>query len=681
MSKLLLGSPWPLGSSITKKGVNFSVAAPDAESIELLIFDDANDNEPHQIITLDKKFQSGDYWHVEVEGLSSGCCYCYRIKNTNDLQSEDVSKNPFLIDPCARAICGLESSERNFSNQNCLKSVVVERDKFDFNSHPRPQHSWNKRVIYELHVGGFTEGTSSGVEDSKKGTFLGLIEKIPYLKDLGVTSIELLPVFAFDPFDAPQGVSNYWGYSPINWFTPHTGYVLKNHKLTARQQFRELVAACHDEGLEVFIDVVYNHTREGNEKGPVISWKGFGESIYYHKDKKSNYIDVTGCGNTISANHPIVRNLIIESMRCWANELGVDGFRFDLGIALSRGKNMEPLEQPPLFEEIEADPSLSQVKLISEPWDCGGLYRLANFPAKKISTWNGRFRDDLRKFWKADKNSTWNLKDRLTGSATLYGKTKGSAKASINFITSHDGFTLLDLISFNTKHNLSNGENNRDGDNHNNSWNHGIEGPCTNKQIQILRKQQQRNLLSSLLLSPGIPMILMGDEVGRSQGGNNNSWCQNSPLGWMIWNADRCDIDLHNFVKKLILIRKELPELFSPEKFIQEIPQQTGNDLWVEWHGIKLGKPDWGSWSHTISYSINLGSKGSIAWIGLNAYDQSMNFELPKSKSKWVKIIDTSIVKEEVFSEEPAQNQENIQLENRSMVLMITDEDYKRLRN
>ena len=685
MSKIHLGSAWPLGSTITKKGVNFSIAAPNAEAIELLLFGNSTDKEPTEIIFLDKNFQSGDYWHVEIDGLSEGICYCYRVKNGKIDPLGNSYQDFLLLDPCARAISGWDIYKRISINQassnheNCLKAVVCERDQFDFAAHPRPMHSWNKTIIYELHVDAFTHRSESGVNPNNQGKFLGLIEKIPYLKDLGVTAIELLPVFAFDSLDAPLGVNNYWGYSPINWFTPHQDYISTKNPLKARQEFRDFVSACHDEGLEVLLDVVYNHTTEGNENGPVISWKGFGESIYYHKDNKKGFLDVTGCGNTIAANNPIVRHLILESMRCWSNELGVDGFRFDLGIALSRDSNLSPLEKPPLFEEIESDPSLSQIKLISEPWDCGGLYRLADFPAKRISTWNGHFRDDFRKFWKGDKGCTWNVKDRLLGSPTLYEKKENSPKRTLNFITSHDGFTLKDLLSFNSKHNLANGENNRDGDNHNNNWNHGIEGPCNNKSLENLRSKQQRNLLTSLIISPGIPMILMGDEVGRSQGGNNNSWCQNSPISWMIWGSNNCDNNLYLFVKNLIFIRKKLPELFSPNIYFNEKYPSKDNEFWIEWHGIKLSAPDWGSWSHTISYSINIGKENSIAWIGLNAYDQSMVFDLPKPISPWVKIIDTAVLNQKGFQKEPTSNQNNIHLENRSMVVLLANEYSKKL--
>ena len=680
MSKIHLGSAWPLGSTITEKGVNFSVAAPDAESIDLLIFSNSTDKEPAEIISLDKRFQSGDYWHIEVEGLASGACYCYRVTNQKQSTLNNSYQDFLLLDPCARAIGGWEIYERIPSDQssknyqNCLKAVVCEREKFNFDDHPRPNHPWDKTIIYELHVDAFTHRSESEVPPENQGKILGLIKKIPYLKDLGVTTVELLPVFAFDSLDAPIGLRNYWGYSPLNWFTPHKDYITSKNPLKARQEFREFVAACHDEGLEVVLDVVYNHTTEGNEKGPVISWKGFGDSIYYHKDKKKGYLDVTGCGNTISANHPIVRNLILESMRCWSNELGIDGFRFDLGIALSRGVNLIPLDNPPLFEAIESDPSLSQIKLISEPWDCGGLYRLNDFPAKRISTWNGRFRDDFRRFWKGDKDCTWDIKDRLMGSPNLYERKESSTSKTVNFITSHDGFTLADLVSFNSKHNLANGENNRDGDNHNNSWNHGVEGPSSKKSLNHLRSKQQRNLLACLMLSPGVPMILMGDEVGRSQGGNNNSWCQDSPISWMIWDPNHYDKNLYQFLKKIITIRKILPELFSTKTYLKEKMTLQNNNYWVEWHGIKLAAPDWGSWSHTISYSINRGKDHSVAWIGLNAYNQSMFFDLPEPSSPWIKVIDSSISNTKNLQTEQPYNETNIQLEDHSMVLMLANE-------
>ena len=684
MGKIKVGSPWPLGSSITPNGVNFSIAAPHATKVELLIFNSEYDDDAKEEISLENKNRSGDYWHVEIEGLTEGAIYGYKVS----IDEQTASQENIVLDPCARAIGGWRNYIRSrkgkvTTGNGChLKGVVTKRDYFDFKAHPRPKYPWNKTIIYELHVGGFTKNINSNVSERKKGTFIGLIEKIPYLKSIGITSIELLPVFAFDASDAPEGLVNYWGYSPINWFTPHQGFVDSDNPLDARKQFKTFVEICHDNGIEVLIDVVYNHTTEGNENGPAISWKCFGPKTYYHQDEDGNYRDVSGCGNSIAANRPLVRKLILESLRCWAIELGVDGFRFDLGIALSRGENLIPLDTPPLFEEIEADPELSDVKLISEPWDCGGLYKLGDFPAKEFRTWNGHFRDDIRRFWKGEKGTIWPIKDRLIGSKSLYNDSNLANIFSINFITSHDGFTLKDLVSFNKKHNLANGENNRDGENNNNSCNYGVEGPTTNKQINNLRQRQQRNLLSTLLLSQGVPMILMGDEVGRSQGGNNNTWCQDNPLGWMDWNQKNWDNDLKEFVFKLISIRKQLPEFFSPDNIYECKKYNTKtkkSQFWIQWHGIKVNKPDWGDWSHTLGLSINKKNEGSAIWLGFNAYEESMLFDLPTPISPWKKYIDTSILKTKNVSKKPLANQANVLIESNSLVLMICSEYSKKI--
>ena len=686
--KYHLGSSFPLGSSITNRGVNFSVAAPNAKEIELILFANEDSEEPEEIIKLNSANRSGDYWHIEVEGIGEGTCYGYRASNEAHVNNKDSSLKKILIDPAARAIGGWAKYrreaclEKTDNIRECLKGIVCERQLFDFASHPRPKHSWNKTIIYELHVGSFTRQDKLSSKENIPGTFEYLKEKIHYLKSLGITTIELLPVFSFDPNDAPHGLRNNWGYSPINWFTPHQDYVTGEDPLEARKQFRGLISACHDNNIEVIIDVVYNHTTEGDNNGPIISWKGFGDSTYYHIDSKGHYLDVTGCGNTIAANNPITRKLILESMRCWANELGVDGFRFDLGIALTRGKDLIPLTNPPLFEEIEADPYLSELKLISEPWDCGGLYKLGDFPAKRVCTWNGHFRDDVRKFWKGDTGTIWKLKDRLKGNIELYKNNKNPLNYSINFITSHDGFTLIDLVSFNSKHNFSNGEKNRDGENNNNSWNHGVEGPTSNKEIKELRKRQCRNLLTILLLSPGIPMISMGDEICRSQGGNNNSWCQNSKIAWMPWEAKACDLTMHEFVRRLILLRQQLNELFNPQKPFPENIQETAdkNSLWIEWHGIKPKKPDWSNWSHTLSFSINRGLDGAILWMGLNAYSKNMTFELPKQQSSWELLLNTTESNTNL-SIHPQQidSQTSISIQNRGLKILISDEYSKNL--
>ncbi len=690
MTKTNIGSPWPLGSTITKRGVNFSVAAPFASQVQLLLFSTAFDNKPNKIITLSSSHRSGDYWHIEVEGIGAGCFYGYHINQSSNLNNSIDYSQKVLLDPCARAITGWEIYNRQLTIsasanlENCLKGVVCERDSFDFTAHPRPRHVLSKSIIYELHVGGFTHRSSSEVNLKHRGTFLGLIEKIPYLKQLGITSVELLPVYAFDSSDSPRGKKNYWGYSPINWFTPHHEYIAGNDSLQARQQFRKMVSSFHDAGIEVILDVVYNHTTEGNNHGPVISWKGFAENLYYHINENGDYLDVSGCGNTIAANRPIVQQLIIESMRCWATELGIDGFRFDLGIALSRGEGLEPLDSPPLFKAIEADPTLSDLKLITEPWDCGGLYKIGDFPSQKMSTWNGYFRDDLRAFWKGDNNTVWKLKERLNGSPDLFNNDPNCISRSINFITSHDGFTLNDLVSFNHKHNLANGESNRDGENHNNSWNHGIEGPSTSISLNQLRARQKRNLLATLLLSPGVPMIAMGDEVSRSQGGNNNSWCQDSTLGWMIWNIEDCDSLLQEFVKRLIKIRKQLPAIFSPASSRTEKDSDLTLDekrFSIRWHGIEIGKPDFSSWSHSLSFSIHLKNDEAAMWMGLNACPKNLNFQLPNPCTKWNLLVNTANQSpNDAPKEPPVWDKTNIDLENRSLVVAIDEGLSKSLR-
>jgi len=662
------GKPFPLGSSLTSEGVNFSLVATNAEYVEILLFEKAGSISPNRIFKLDQKHNTGPYWHAEVKNLNEGCIYAFRVKQKNNSINNNYEKK-VLLDPCSRGITGWggykrENALKTQDNTNsCLKSVVCDRKLFNFKDFPRPKHSWEETIIYELHIKSFTEST-----DKTESCFKKFLKKIPYLKELGITSIELLPIFCFDPTDAPNGLENFWGYSPINWFTPHFEYLSNESAEKNREEFRKLVEECHKAEIEVILDVVYNHTSEGDYKGPAICWKGIDENLYYFIGKDKNYQDVSGCGNTIAANRGLVRKLIIESLKCWASEFGVDGFRFDLGIALSRGENLSPLDNPPIFEDIECEPELVDIKFISEPWDCGGLYKLGDFPSKNTFTWNGHFRDDLRRFWKGDKDTAWNMSDKIKGSPSIYKEDTIFPK-SINFITSHDGFTLKDLVTFNRKHNFANREQNRDGDNHNNSWNHGIEGPTTNLLINDLRKRQQKNLILSLLISKGVPMILMGDEIGRSQGGNNNSWCQNNLLGWMNWEHGQQDLELLEYFKYVIKIRKKLINIFNPSFFPNN--QTNENIPTYHWHGTKLDSPDWSSWSHTVAFSINKDNTNPLVWIGLNAYSKSIDFPLPKCKYNWLKVIDTSM--SEIF--EPLTiNEKSVSIKSRSSLLIISEE-------
>ncbi|KGG01351.1 Glycogen debranching enzyme [Prochlorococcus marinus str. MIT 9311] len=632
------------------------------------MFEKEDSISPKNIFKLDHNHNTGPYWHAEIENLNEGCIYAFRINQKNNGINNNYEKK-VLLDPCSRGITGWGIYKRenalntNDNTNSCLKSVVCDRKLFNFEDYPRPKHSWEETIIYELHIRAFTEST-----DKDKSCFKKFLKKIPYLKELGITTIELLPVFCFDPTDAPNGLENFWGYSPINWFTPHFEYLSNESAEKNREEFRRLVEECHKADIEVILDVVYNHTSEGDSQGPVISWKGIDENLYYFIGKDKNYQDVSGCGNTIAANRGLVRKLIIESLKCWASELGVDGFRFDLGIALSRGENLSPLDNPPIFEDIECEPELIDIKFISEPWDCGGLYKLGDFPSKTTFTWNGHFRDDLRRFWKGDKDTAWNMSDKIKGTPSMY-KEDNIFPKSINFITSHDGFTLKDLVTFNRKHNFANREQNRDGDNHNNSWNHGTEGPTKNLLINDLRKRQQRNLILSLLISKGVPMILMGDEIGRSQGGNNNSWCQNNLLGWMNWDHDQQDLELLEYSKYVIKIRKKLINIFNPS-FLPNNQNQKNIPIY-HWHGTKLDSPDWSSWSHTVAFSINKGKTNPLVWIGLNAYSKSIDFPLPKCKYNWLKVIDTSAP--EIF--EPLTiNEKSVSIKSRSSLLIISEE-------
>jgi len=662
------GKPFPLGSSLTSQGVNFSLIAKNAEYVEILLFEDEDSISPKSIFKLDPAHKKGPYWHAEIKNLDEGCIYAFRVKQKNNEINNNYEKK-VLLDPCSRGITGWGSYKRENAlkkqenTNSCLKSVVCDRKLFNFKDYPRPKHSWEETIIYELHIKSFTEST-----DKTESCFKKFLKKIPYLKELGITSIELLPIFCFDPTDAPNGLKNFWGYSPINWFTPHFEYLSNESAEKNREEFRKLVEECHKADIEVILDVVYNHTSEGDYKGPAICWKGIDENLYYFIGKDKNYQDVSGCGNTIAANRGLVRKLIIESLKCWASEFGVDGFRFDLGIALSRGENLSPLDNPPIFEDIECEPELVDIKFISEPWDCGGLYKLGDFPSKNTFTWNGHFRDDLRRFWKGDKDTAWNMSDKIKGTPSIYKEDTISPK-SINFITSHDGFTLKDLVTFNRKHNFANGEQNRDGDNHNNSWNHGTEGPTTNLLINDLRKRQQKNLILSLLISKGVPMILMGDEIGRSQGGNNNSWCQNNLLGWMNWEHVQQDFELLEYFKYVIKIRKKLINIFNPSFILNN--QTNENIPTYHWHGTKLDSPDWSSWSHTVAFSINQDNTSPLVWIGLNAYSKSIDFPLPKCKYNWLKVIDTSM--SEIF--EPLTiNEKSVSIKSRSSLLIISEE-------
>ena len=645
------GSSFPLGATVSPSGVNFSVFAKRSTSVQLLLFDQADDAAPSRVIDLDAMgHRTYHYWHVFVPGLRAGQLYGYRVAGPVD-HSQGLRFDPekLLLDPYGRCVARPAARSRRaaqIAGDNtaaAFKSVVVDTGLYDWEDDAPPRRPFAHTVIYEMHVGGFTRHPGSGVAAERKGTFAGLIDKIPYLQDLGVSAVQLLPVFAFDEQDGPAGLGNYWGYQPISFFAPHPGYSSRPEPLAALDEFRDMVKALHRAGIEVILDVVYNHTAEGDAAGPTICFRGFSNETYYILGHdKSRYADYSGCGNTLKANEPVVRRLILDSLRYWVSELHVDGFRFDLASILSRDQDGMPMANPPILWEIESDPVLANVKLIAEAWDAAGLYQVGSFVGDSWKELNGRYRDDVRAFLKGDTGVARAFAYRLTGSPDVYIHDGREAEQSVNFVTSHDGFTLNDLVSFNTKHNEANGEHNRDGANDNLSWNCGVEGPTDDPEIERLRKRQIKNFLTLLLLSTGTPMLLMGDEVRRTQAGNNNAFCQDNEISWFDWALLRKHADIHRFTKGLIAAKmnRELP-IERLAMTLSELLQRQP----FRWHGVHHDTPDWSDDSHTIAATVELLGYPVTMHIMVNAFWEGLAFDLPTLQrgGTWRRFIDTSV--------------------------------------
>ena len=544
---------------------------------------------------------------------------------------------------------------RNYSREaarhpgdNCataMKSVVVDASAYDWQGDTPLRRPSSRTIIYEMHVCGFTRHPSSGLKEHLRGTYAGLIEKIPYLKQLGVTAVELLPVFQFDPQDCPPGKVNYWGYAPVSFFAPHQAYSSRQDALGPVDEFRDMVKALHREGLEVILDVVFNHTAEGDHTGPTISLRGLDNSIYYLLEPdQARYANFSGTGNTLNANHPIVRRLIVDSLRYWVETMHVDGFRFDLASILARAPSGQVMPHPPVLWDIESDPALAGTKLIAEAWDAAGLYQVGSFIGDSWKEWNGRFRDDVRSFFLGEEGCVGRLADRFLGSPEVYGHKEREAEQSVNFVTCHDGFTLNDLVSYSQKHNELNGEDNRDGANDNRSWNCGVEGPCGDAAIERLRERQIKNFLAVTLLSLGVPMLLMGDEARRSQRGNNNAYCQDNETSWFDWNLVRQHAGLHRFVE-LLAARRALRKMDSERQRLSLNQLLRGASK--SWHGVQLHQPDWSQQSHTLAISAELPEENLSFYLIFNAYWESLEFELPADRHPaghlWRRWIDTSL--------------------------------------
>lgn len=645
------GLPYPLGATITNRGVNFSIFSRHAEYLELLLFDQASDQQPRRVIHLNpKRHRTWDFWHVHVAGLRPGQRYAYRAHGpwAPDLGLR-FDRQKVLLDPYARCVEVPARYSRSAAARpgptlgRAMLGVVADLAEYDWQGDAPPRHDQRDTVIYEMHVAGFTKHPNSGVEERRRGTYHAVIEKIPYLQALGVTSVELLPVFQFDAQDAPPGHNNYWGYCPVSFFAPHQGYGCSAEPLAVLDEFRDMVKALHRADIEVILDVVYNHTAEGGENGPTLSFKGLDNTAYYLlQDNPRQYSDFSGTGNTLSANTTIVSSVIRNSLRYWVQEMHVDGFRFDLASILTRGTAGQPLVDPPLLLGIEADPILAGCKLVAEPWDAGGLYQVGRFLGDRFLEWNGRFRDDVRRFIRADRGSVRELPARLLASPDLFLHEQREPEQSINFITSHDGFTLADLVSYDAKHNEANGEQNRDGADYNCSWNHGVEGPTNDPRIDELRLRQSKNLLAILFLSSGTPMLGMGDEVRRTQQGNNNAYVQDNPLSWFDWDLVTKNAGLLRFVQALV--RKRRSQATLPRGTETRTLQDVLVAARISWHGVRLNEPDWSDHSHSIAMSAQI--DGYRMYLILNSHTEPLQFELPEpepNESGWVRVVDTAL--------------------------------------
>ncbi len=660
------GHAYPLGATLDKDGVNFSIFADRATSVELLLFDEHDDPEPIYSIQLDTNTnRTFHFWHVYVQGAKAGVHYAYRVDGYQDtfFCGDAYNRNKVLLDPYSKgntdalwdrgAAC---TPEDNVTTS--MRSVVIDTADYDWEGDRPLNYPMKDTIIYEMHVRGFTQSPSS--QSQHRGTFAGVIEKIPYLKALGITAVELLPIFDFDRKEVkhigPQGtaLTNYWGYDSLGFFAPENTYCISPEIGTHVTEFRDLVKALHKEGIEVILDVVYNHTSEGNEKGPKINFKGLGNSSYYmlSNQDKQYYMNYSGCGNTVNSNHPITEKMIVDSLCFWVKEMHVDGFRFDEASILSRDGNGSPMSFPPVIWSIELSEELAGTKIIAEAWDAAGLYQIGYFPGYRWGQWNGRYRDAIRSFVKGDqgynegKTVAGKVADAVAGSANTFEFSGELPINSINFITAHDGFTLNDLVTYNEKHNESNGEGNRDGIDSNLSWNCGVEGATDDAGVEALRNRQVKNFAVMLMLSQGIPMFVSGDEVRRTQWGNNNAYCQDNEMSWFDWGLVEKHGDMLRFFTKMIAFRKQHAILRRGKFFSGEVNQRGLAD--ISWHGCRSNAPGWDNpASRALAFTLGgfaqEDGEDMDVHVMLNMDWQDLAFDVPAvAGRKWFKVVDTS---------------------------------------
>jgi glycogen operon protein len=645
------GLCYPLGAVLHDHGVNFCIFSKNCTAVELLLFDDEDAREPARIIRLDPvRNRTFYYWHAFVPRIGVGQLYGYRVHGR--LAPEEGLRfdgDKVLLDPYGRAVAFGHSYDREAACHagsnvaHCLKSVVIDPRAYQWEGDRCLHRPLAGSVIYELHVGGFTRHPNAGLAESERGTYAGLIAKIPYLVELGVTAVELLPVQQFDEQHRPPGGKDYWGYNPVAFFAPHRGYSSRRGRAAPVDEFCDMVKALHRAGIEVILDVVFNHTSEGNETGPTLCFRGLENRAYYLLESNlSRYADYTGTGNTFNGNHSIVRRLIVDCLHYWVQAMHVDGFRFDLASVFSRDESGQPLKNPPILWEIESDPILAGCKIIAEAWDAVGLYQVGSFIGYRWAEWNGRFRDDIRRFIKGDRDMALAAATRMAGSPDIYPHADRDPNRSINFVACHDGFSLADLVTYNQKHNEANGEGNRDGMSDNYSWNCGVEGPTDDPEVAALRTRQMKNYLTILFSAQGTPMLAMGDEVARTQRGNNNAYCQDNELSWFDWSAVSRNAGLLRFVRELIRFRGSHP-VFRSERFWGTSGDGLGSPA-ISWHGVRLNEPDWGPDSHSLAFSLRSADEHEQLHFLLNAFWEPLRFELPllPRDRRWFRAVDTS---------------------------------------
>ena len=702
-SEVRTGSPLPIGGTHQQgDGVNFVLFSRNATGVRLELYRHPDDSSPTRIVDFDPlRHRTGDIWHIWVRGVAVGQLYGYRIEGPySPEEGHRFNPHKLLLDPYARAIAGVRdwdfAAARGYDSSSSLTDLslstvdnagttpkcIITRDDFDWELDTPPKHSASDTVIYETHVRGFTIHLSSGV--AHPGTFAGLIEMIPYLKDLGVTAIELMPVLEFNENESEllnpvsgEKLKDYWGYNPVAFFAPKQSYSFEGSKRLQTVEFREMVKAFHRAGIEVILDIVLNHTAESNELGPTICLRGIENSIYYmlQENECRYYKDFTGVGNTLNANHPVVREFVTGVLRYWVMHMHVDGFRFDLASVLGRDGHGNILRDAPLLEGIAEDPILRDVKIIAEAWDAGGAYQVGDFSTRRWTEWNGKFRDDVRRFWAGDAGMIGTFAGRICGSSDLYQSSGKGPARSLNFVTCHDGFTLNDLVSYEQKHNAENGEYGRDGTDANYSENCGVEGPSEDAAVEGMRNRLIKNFLLTLFISRGVPMLLGGDEFRRTQRGNNNAYCQDNEVSWFDWTLLEKHKEIHRFSRGMIAFRLAHAVL-RKEVFY--------SDADIKWFAPNGGLPNWTDQQQKCFACLILGRTEPDLFLLFNADDRAVDFFIPASPAGkiWRLAVDTSrATPDDLFEpgkEPKVQSEIGFRLEPRSSAILLTDNEVLR---